>query len=119
MKRTRTALTTFARELRANSSDAEMRLWWRLRDRRLAGAKFRRQVPIGHYIADFVCAKAMLVIELDGGQHSEQIERDQVRTLFLESQGYRVLRFWNDEVLKEIEGVLTVISEALLKRPSP
>ena len=61
----------------------------------------------------------MLVIELDGGQHSEQIERDRVRTLFLESQGYRVLRFWNDEVLKETEGVLIVISEALLKRPSP
>ena len=95
MKRTRTALTTFARALRTSSSDAETRLWWHLRDRRLGGAKFRRQLPIGPYVADFVCVEAMLVVELDGGQHAEQLERDQVRTSFLERQGYRVVRFWN------------------------
>jgi very-short-patch-repair endonuclease len=118
MTRTRTALTAVARKLRVNFTDAEARLWRHLRDRRLAGAKFRRQFPIGPYVADFVCVEAMLIVEADGGQHAEQVECDAARTAFLERSGYRVLRFWNDEVLRETDGVLTVIAGAL-KRPSP
>lgn len=116
--RKRSPLTGFARQLRANSSDAEIRLWWHLRDRRLGGAKFRRQYPIGPYIVDFVCLDKRLVVELDGGQHSEQVEYDAVRTMFLEREGYRVLRFWNDEVLRETEAVLEVIAKSY-PHPNP
>jgi very-short-patch-repair endonuclease len=113
MGRTRTALKGLARALRRNSSDAELRLWYHLRDRRLDGAKFRRQFPVGPYIADFACIEAMLIVELDGGQHSEQVERDAARTEYLERRGYRVVRFWNDEVFTELEGVLMLIRRAL------
>ena len=91
----------------------ERRLWYHLRDRRLGGAKFRRQLPIGPYIVDFVCVEIRLVIELDGGQHSEQVAYDAARTAFIEHEGYRVVRFWNDEVLKETEAVLELILGAL------
>jgi very-short-patch-repair endonuclease len=83
-----------ARQLRRNQTDAEQTLWARLRDRQLHGAKFRRQHPIGPFVADFCCPQEMVVVELDGGQHAEEIAADQKRSRFLEGQGYRVLRFW-------------------------
>ena len=101
-----------ARELRRNMTDAERALWRRLRMRQLAGQRFRRQQPIGDYIVDFACPAARLVVEVDGGQHAEE-ERDAARTRWLESRGYRVLRFWNNEVLGQIDGVLAVIEESL------
>lgn len=105
-----------ARALRQNSTEAERRIWEHLRDRRLDGFKFNRQFNVKPYIVDFVCRERMLIVELDGGQHSEQIEYDLHRTCFLEGQGYRVLRFWNNEVFTNVEGVLEVILRAL--RPS-
>jgi adenine-specific DNA-methyltransferase len=110
-----------ARTLRAAMTDAERRLWSRLRDHRLTGWHFRRQHPIGPYVADFICLPAKLVIELDGGQHAA--ERDAARTACLEEQGFRVLRFWNDQVLRETTAVLQVIAQALqesqVARPPP
>jgi very-short-patch-repair endonuclease len=102
-----------ARELRKRLMNAEKKLWSHIRLRQIAGHKFRRQRPIGKYIVDFVCLEKKLVVEADGGQHSEQSSYDEERTAWLESQGYRVLRFWNNEVLKEIEIVLDVIVRAL------
>jgi very-short-patch-repair endonuclease len=102
-----------ARGLRRSMTDAEHTLWYRLRNRQLQGCKFRRQHDIGPYIADFVCTEAMLVVELDGGQHAEQVVYDARRTAFLQAQGYRVLRFWDNDVLKDIESVLEVVWEAL------
>jgi very-short-patch-repair endonuclease len=102
-----------ARQLRHNQTEAEQRLWTRLRARQLCGAKFRRQHPIGPFIADFCCVEYGLVVELDGGQHAEQVEGDQRRSAFLERSGYRVLRFWDNEVLKNMEAVLERIAEAL------
>ena len=89
-----------ARGLRQSMTDAEHTLWYRLRNRQLQGCKFRRQHDIGPYIADFVCTEAMLVVELDGGQHAEQVLYDARRTAFLQAQGYRVLRFCDNDVLK-------------------
>ena len=86
-----------------------------VRDRRLNDAKFRRQVPIGNYIIDFVCQEAKLIIELDGSQHLEQQDYDEERTKYLEAHGYRVLRFWNNHVTNDIESVLQVIWNALDK----
>ncbi len=111
-----------ARELRRNATDAERLLWWHLRDRRLAGFKFRRQVVIGRYIADFVCPEAKLIVEADGGQHQSQSDKDALRTVELERLGYRVLRFWNHQILQETEAVLEGIRLALVApspRPSP
>jgi adenine-specific DNA-methyltransferase len=109
-----------ARTLRQTPTDAEALLWYRLRDRRLAGHKFRRQRPIGPYIADFVCLDAGLVVELDGGQHVEAAAYDARRTRFIEAQGHRVLRFWNGEVLTQVEAVLERIFQALQEgRPHP
>lgn len=99
--------------MRRNATDAERRLWYHLRAKRLQGYKFRRQHVIGPYIVDFVCLDRRLVIEIDGGQHLERRAQDAKRTAFLEQQGLRVLRFWNDEVLKDTEAVLTRILEAL------
>jgi very-short-patch-repair endonuclease len=103
----------YARRLRKQQTDTERKLWARLRDRRLGGVKFRRQHPIGPYIVDFCCPEAKLVIELDGGQHTTQRNGDERRSLFIEAQGYGVLRFWDNEVLLNIEGVLERIGEAL------
>src|SRR4051812_48770876 len=100
-----------AKELRRNSSEAEKKLWALVRE--IEGFKFRRQVPIGRYIVDFVCHTAGLVIEADGGQHDLQSNLEVARTEFLEREGYRVLRFWNNEILSNPEGVHTVISAAL------
>ncbi len=101
--------TEAARKLRKHQTDAERVLWQYLRNRRLAGRKFRRQYPMAPYVVDFVCIEKALIIELDGGQHAERQEADRRRTDFLEQQGYRVIRFWNDEVLKNLEGVLEII----------
>ncbi|QUS41548.1 endonuclease domain-containing protein [Tardiphaga alba] len=112
--RSRILVTTKSRELRANSTDAETKLWNALRNRQIAGFKFVRQEPIGRYICDFVCREKTLVIEADGGQHLES-ERYKVRDRYLREQGYRVLRFWNNDVLSNIEGVAMVIEAALGK----
>lgn len=98
--------TTRSRALRRNQTDAEARLWYHLRDRQLAGCKFRRQVPLGPYFADFVCLERRLIIEVDGGQHAERMNEDAQRSAYLNEQGYTVLRFWNDQVLRETEAVL-------------
>ena len=102
-----------AKKLRKNMTDAERLLWQHLRSRELGGYKFRRQRPVGPYIVDFICLEKKLVVEVDGGQHAGQMELDAKRSDYLEDKGYRVLRFWNNEVLKEIESVLTVILSSL------
>src|SRR5262249_8282521 len=89
-----------ARELRRRETDAERKLWMRPRDHQLAGAKFRRQQPLGRFVADFCCLEHKLVIEVDGGQHASNVESDRARSAFLERYGYRVLRFWDHEVLQ-------------------
>lgn len=102
-----------ARMLRKNMTDAEQLLWRHLRNRELAGYKFRRQKPIGLFIVDFVCVEKSVVVEVDGGQHASQLEADEERSRYLEKKGFRVLRFWNNEVLNEIELVLSFILSAL------
>ena len=102
-----------AGELRREPTPAERKLWSVLRGNKLNGVKFRRQHAIGNYIVDFVSIKKKLIIELDGSQHLEQTEYDEVRTKYLESQGYRVVRFWNNQVEKEIEEVVQVINDNL------
>jgi very-short-patch-repair endonuclease len=104
-----------ARKLRRNATDVEQRLWRALRESRLPW-RFRRQHPIGGRIADFACPARKLVIELDGGQHGEQIVADKLRTAELERRGYRVIRFWNNDVIDNIEGVLETIRREL-ERP--
>ncbi len=104
------------RNLRRNQTMAEEQLWERLRNGRLKGHKFRRQVPLGRFIVDFSCYDARLVIEVDGGQHAERTEEDTARAGWLESRGFRVLRFWNHEVIKNVEGVLARILEDLEAR---
>jgi len=108
-----------ARVLRRDPTDAEKTLWQILRARQVDGHKFRRQVPLGRYIADFVCHDARLIGELDGGQHDASSQREAARTRFLQDQGYRVLRFWNQEVLSNREGVHERISEDLRRSPPP
>lgn len=103
-----------ARRLRRDMTEAEKRLWKYLRGRQLEDAKFRRQEPVQNRIADFLCVEAKLIIELDGGQHGEQIEADAERTRQLEAAGYTVLRFWNNDVLANTEGVLEEIRRTLL-----
>ena len=99
--------------LRKDATDAERRLWLQLRDRRLQGFKFRRQRQIGKFIVDFVCLECKLVLEIDGGQHAEATKYDESRTAFLESLGYRVIRFWNNDVLANTDGVLEEILRVL------
>jgi very-short-patch-repair endonuclease len=106
-------LLTRARRLRREETEAERKLWECLRARQIHGAKFRRQHPIGKYIVDLCCPEHWLVVELDGGHHAEQVAADQRRTAFLDRQGYRVLRFWDNEVLTQIDGVLERIAEAV------
>ena len=102
------------RRLRKTQTDAERSLWQRLRNRSLAGCKFRRQHPVGPYICDFVCIDRQLVVELDGGQHATQVKQDADRTAYLNAQGFRVIRFWNHEVLTQREAVLERILSCLL-----
>jgi very-short-patch-repair endonuclease len=107
-----------ARHLRHASTDAETELWQLLRSRQLAGVKFRRQVPIGSWIVDFVCFEQMLVIEADGGQHAEN-QHDQTRDADLRERGFRILRFWNNDILGNADGVLQRIQEMIEQSPSP
>ena len=104
--------------MRRVPTEAEKKLWWHLHRLQLDGSHFRRQVRLGRYIADFASHKARIVIEVDGGQHAESAA-DAERTRFIEGQGYRVLRFWNNEVLSNIEGVLEVIQTAVSANSSP
>jgi len=103
-----------ARALRGNQTEAEKVLWRRLRGKQVEGFRFRRQVPIGPYIADFVCQSVKLIVEVDGGQHAERAEYDEKRTAVLEGAGYRVLRVWNNEVFENLDGVLVRVREVLL-----
>ena len=109
-----------ARRLRRESTDAERRLWSYLRNRQLGGFKFRQQVTIGPFIADFACVECRVVVEADGGQHGD--DADHERTAFLERLGWRVLRFWNNEILTNTDGVLQVVLAACeggRKNPHP
>jgi very-short-patch-repair endonuclease len=103
----------FARRLRRNQTDAERVLWFRLRDRRLDGWKFKRQAPIDRFVVDFFCPDGKLIVEIDGGQHDQDRERDANRTSVLEAMGYLVLRFWNNDVMRNTDGVLETILSAL------
>lgn len=109
----------YSKDLRKNMTDAEQTLWFYLRNNQLAGYKFRRQEAIDNYIGDFVCYKKKLIIELDGGQHNDEqnIEQDKIRQNYLEQQGFKILRFWNDNIFNNIEGVLDTILKNL--EPSP
>ena len=117
--------TSRAKALRKESTDAERLLWSRLRNRRLLGLKFRRQSPIGKYIVDFVCKERSLIIEIDGGQHQEQRASDATRTAWLGSCGFSVIRYWNNEVLEDIDSILESLRMTLegetapLPQPSP
>jgi len=101
-----------AKNLRKRSTDTESHLWYYLRANRL-GFKFKRQVPIGNYIVDFACLEKRLIIELDGGQHSENQKYDMERTTWLNGRGFKVLRFWNHEVLEQTESIIEVILQTL------
>jgi very-short-patch-repair endonuclease len=107
-----------ARTLRGRMTDAERILWQHLRAHRLIGKKFRRQQPLGPYIVDFICLEARLVIEVDGGQH-QSCDADKTRDAWLETQGFRVLRFWNNEVLRNLPAVLEKVISLLLPSPQP
>jgi very-short-patch-repair endonuclease len=109
----------FTRSLRANATDAERLLWSRLRRRQLAGFKFRRQHQVGLYICDFACLDPLIVVELDGSQHAENLAYDSRRDQFLKSAGFEVLRFWNDDVTRHTEQVLDTIYAALGKASDP
>ena len=104
-----------SRAMRTEMSDCERRLWWRLRNRQLAGCKFRRQHPVGPFIADFACIEARLIIEVDGETHGndEQESRDAQRAAWLERHGWRVLRFWSTDVAAELDWVVERIWEAI------
>ncbi len=107
------ASTKIGRRLRRDQTAAEKKLWFQLRDRRLGGWKFRRQCPVDRYIVDFLCADAHLIIELDGGQHAVRAEADARRTEILELLGYLVVRYWNNDVMQNIEGVIDDIAATL------
>jgi very-short-patch-repair endonuclease len=107
-----------AKKLRSDMTDAERRLWFRLRAHRFAGIKFKRQVPIGRYVVDFACMSRKVVLEIDGGQHADG-EADRVRDRQLMEQGFKVLRFWNNDVLKQTDIVLETIMETLKNESAP
>ena len=102
-------MSDFARELRKSQTDTERKIWSRLRNRQLAGLKFRRQHEIGPYFADFACVDLKLIVELDGGQHADDIAKDASRTAYLKQEGWTVLRFWNNETLEKTNDVLEEI----------
>jgi very-short-patch-repair endonuclease len=104
--------------LRKSQTDAELKLWQALRDRRLANIKFSRQIPIDRFVVDFICRSAKLIVEVDGGQHDFNARKDLVRTRTLEALGYRVIRFWNNEVLENLDGVLITILQTLGVNPA-
>lgn len=111
-----------ARELRKNATDCERLLWLHLRGKRLQGFKFKRQQPLGNYIVDFVCFQTRLIVEADGGQYADQVEYDTRRDEWLKSQGFKILRFWNNDILTNTEGVLATILKPCMDyadTPSP
>jgi very-short-patch-repair endonuclease len=122
-RRIKIEITANARLLRAGMTDVERMLWRSLRGKQVANFRFRRQHPIGKYIADFACIERKLLIELDGGQHQDQAVYDERRTIYLQSQGWEVLRFWNNDVVGNLDGVLSNIAAALTaippSQPSP
>ncbi len=111
-----TSTLAFAKKLRREMTDAEMKLWQQLRAHRFENYKFKRQQPIGKYIADFVCLKHRLIIEVDGSQHADS-QHDKIRDAWLKSQGFRILRVWNNEVSREMNGVLLTILAVLKESP--
>ena len=117
-RKARQPLHTFARAMRHESTDAETKFWSAVRGRRFGGYKFKRQYPIGPYIADFVCLEHRLIVELDGGQHALRQDYDTERTAYLEAQGFRVLRYWNHEFLPDPDVILDKVLRAL-NAPSP
>ena len=116
-RRIKEKTTDNARSLRSNMTDVERILWRAIRGRQLHGYRFRRQHPIGPYIADFACIEKKCVIELDGGQHQNQISYDEDRTIFLQIQGWQVLRFWNNDVLNHLDGVVSTVVTILTALP--
>jgi very-short-patch-repair endonuclease len=110
-------ISPHARSLRANMTDAERALWYNLRDRRLSGFKFKRQWTLGPFVVDFCCLERRLVVEVDGGQHNDEVDRN--RTRWLANEGYRVIRFWNNDVLTNLDGVLEALAQALAPDPHP
>ena len=107
-------LASLAVALRKGETKAERKLWSRLRAKQMEGLKFRRQQPGGPYIVDFICCEKQLIVELDGGQHMQQTGKDQIRDKWLKEQGYRVMRFWDNEIFENFSGVLSCIREKLL-----
>ena len=107
----------FAKQLRANMTEAEKALWYHLRAKRFLGVRFYRQKIIGRYIVDFVSLEAKLVIELDGSQHLDNVEYDESRTYYLETQGFQVIRFWNQEILTNMRNVLDIIALHIANSP--
>jgi len=116
---TRVSTRDFARDLRNNATEAERRLWLRLSNRQVDGLRFRRQVPLGRYIADSFCISAQLVIELDGPSHDSTVQSDARRDAWMQARGIRVLRFANADVLGNLEGVVIAISEFVRTTPPP
>ena len=116
MREARDQQTERARRLRRNATDAENELWQRLRSRSLLGFKFVRQEPIGPYTVDFLCRERRLIVEVDGGQHADS-QRDVIRDDWLRSHNYRVVRYWNNDVLRNIEGVLENLAAVLAEAP--
>ncbi len=110
--------TGIARKLRREQTDVEQLLWSKLRSRQVGGLKFRRQFTLPPYVADFCCEEARLIIEVDGGQHADSVAHDKTRTEFFERRGYRVIRFWNNDVLQNIEGVIDEVLKCTTS-PSP
>lgn len=108
-----------SRELRKNMTDAEKKLWYHLRNRQFEGLKFRRQHQIRNYIVDFICLEKKIVIEVDGSQHIENTTYDSKRTKWLERQGFKVIRVWNNNVLNQIEFVLDMLYQEIQNSPSP
>ncbi|MBI5891148.1 MAG: endonuclease domain-containing protein [Nitrosomonadales bacterium] len=119
LRRPSPTATTRARSLRSGMTDAEHLLWHALRYKQLNGHRFRRQFPIGKFIADFVCIELKLAIELDGGQHQDQVAYDEQRSIFLRQNGWRILHFWNNDVFGNLDGVLSTIAEQLESLPPP
>ncbi|MCF8880545.1 DUF559 domain-containing protein [Hyphobacterium sp. SN044] len=115
MREQETRSREFARQMRSELTNAEAILWAQLQKRQLKGWHFRRQHPVGHFIADFACAKAKLVIEVDGATHGSdrELTRDEKRTAFLESRGWRILRVWNNDIYDNLDGVMDAIGAAL------
>lgn len=111
-------MTALRKVLRKKPTDAEKLLWNKLRQKQLEGFKFRRQQPIDNYIVDFICFEKRIIVEVDGGQHAMQKEDDILRDTYLRQQGFQVLRFWNNDVLQNINGELEVIQERCLS-PAP